>query len=295
MRQIIVGIGELLWDLLPGGKKLGGAPANFTYHATALGHSGIVASCVGDDPLGCEIRTTLEKLSLETAYIALAHDFPTGTVAVRLDPMGVPTYDIKEGVAWDHIPPSPQFDELAAQADAICFGSLAQRAEQSRRTIHAFVDKARPEALRVFDVNLRQHFFTKEIIQQSLHLANVLKVSDEELPTFQDALSIPHTGEDAITFIADEFNLEAVALTRGSKGSVLFSGGEISRHNGFPAKVVDTVGAGDSFTAALVAGLLSGFSLDEINEKANRLAAYVCSRPGGTPELPYDIVSLFET
>ena len=196
-------------------------------------------------------------------------------------------------VAWDFIPSTRDLLELARSADAICFGSLAQRSEPSRQTIHALLSESRADAIKIFDVNIRQQFHSKEIIQQSLHLANTLKVSEEELPTLLSALDIHHEGEDALKLIIEEYSLEAIALTMGAKGSVIISGGEVSRHSGFPAKVVDTVGAGDSFTAALATGLLNGFSLDEINEKANRLASFVCGQSGGTPTIPSSIAQLF--
>ena len=294
MGQIIVGIGELLWDLLPGGKKLGGAPANFAYHARSLGNEGLVVSCLGDDTLGREMLGTLGRLSIAIDYLVVDKQFPTGTVAVRFGSDDVPSYEITENVAWDHIPFTPLLAGLAARADAVCFGSLAQRSEASRHTIRSFLDAARADAVKIFDVNLRQHFYTKEVLQASLHLATVLKVSEEELPTLMRLLAHEGEGEVAARQLAEEYNLEAVALTLGARGSVIVSGSEISRHKGFPVKVVDTVGAGDSFTAALAVGLLNGFSLDEVNEKANRLSSYVCGQAGGTPELPESIVRLFE-
>lgn len=293
MSMTVVGIGEILWDIMGPGKgggeprkQMGGAPANFAFHAGSLGMQGITVSAVGDDMQGGEIIEQLRRLGLSTEYVSIDHDHPTGTVSVELDEHGKPTYTIHEGVAWDYVPSTPALTVLAGSCDAVCFGSLAQRSESSRSTILSYLANTRDDALRVFDINLRRRFYTKAVVEQSLTLANILKINDEELPVVCELLGIQGDEGDALRELACMFGLRAIALTRGPAGSLLLAGHEVSTHPGFTARVVDTVGAGDSYTAAFVCGLLRGHSLDRINEHANRVAAFVCSREGACPELP---------
>lgn len=290
MKPVLVGIGEILWDLLPAGRQLGGAPANFACHAQALGGEAYPVSCIGADPLGDEIRTRLGRLGLGTQYLAADPAHSTGTVTVELSADGKPTFTIMTGVAWDHVPQSPALLDLARRTDAVCFGSLAQRAPVTRDTIAAFLQATPPRALRVFDINLRQQFYSRAIIDASLRLANVLKINDEELPVVAELLGLAATDEAGrLAELAKRYPLRAVALTCGSRGSLLLAGGQLSRHPGITVKVVDSVGAGDAFTAAFVLGLLRGHDLESINVHANRVAAYVCTQAGATPPLPADL------
>ena len=285
-RPVIVGIGEILWDMLPSGRQLGGAVTNFAYHAQSLGGEGIVASCIGEDALGREIVSRLDGLGMSTRFLAVDPAHPTGTVDVTLDAKGSPTFIIREDTAWDFIPESNALYELAGRADVVCFGSLAQRSPVSRATIQRFIAATRPDCLRIFDINLRQAYYSAEVIRESLALANVLKLNDAELPVLRDMLDLPADELDAMRQIVRQFNLRVIALTRGAAGSRLYTPTEIDEHPGHPTTVVDSVGAGDSFTAALAMGLRNGDPLAAINDRANRLAAYVCSCAGATPPPP---------
>ena len=286
-RPTVVGIGELLWDLLPDGKQLGGAPANFAYHAQCLGANAVVASCVGDDDLGREILRQLDDNGLDVAHVATDARYPTGTVSVELDAEGVPDFTIHQNVAWDFIPASPELLDLASRADAVCFGSLAQRSPASRETIRRFLDATRAGCLRIFDINLRQAFFDEETIRRSLAASDVLKLNDDELPVVCGMLSIDGDEREMLARLLDEFSLRLVALTRGEKGSVLQTPDARSEHPGFaPDQIADTVGAGDAFGAAVALGLLRGDDLDTISRNANRLASHVCSQPGAMPPVP---------
>lgn len=292
-RYICVGLGEILWDMLPVGKQLGGAPANFAYHAQALGGRGIVVSCIGNDELGKEIMKRLEKLGLDSSYVAVDENHPTGTVTVELDEQGRPNYTIHENVAWDYIASNSGLLELAAQADAVCYGSLCQRSQVSRKTVRDFLGATNSDCLRVFDINLRQSYFKEEITRTMLELSNVLKLNDEELPVVADLLGLTGSETDILSQLTDIYELRLIALTRGAKGSRLYAQGENSNHEGLPAEVADTVGAGDSFTAAMTLGLLYDKPLDWINEYSNRLASFVCSQSGATPKLPDSLTQEF--
>jgi fructokinase len=287
-KRIIVGVGELLWDLLPSGKQLGGAPANFAYITKLLGDTGIPASRVGRDSLGDEALHRLTQLGLSTGCIQRDRTHPTGTVQIEVDGTGQPRFEISESVAWDFLDWTPQWQLLAQHADAVCFGSLAQRSELSRATIHNFVMASRPNAVQVFDVNLRQNFFSAEILAESMRLATIVKLNDEELPRIMRLLELEHQGEEDSArrlLSVSLHNLRLVCVTRGGGGSVLVTDGESSAHPGFRVKVADTVGAGDAFAAALVHGYLRGTSLAQINETANRVGAWVASQSGATPTL----------
>ena len=290
---VCVGLGEILWDMLPAGKQLGGAPANFAYHTQALGGQGVVVSCVGDDELGKEILSRLEELGLERKYIAVDKHHPTGTVTVALDDNGKPDYTIHENVAWDFIPCDPRLAELAARTDAVCFGSLCQRSDVSHRAVRAFLEATRAECIRVFDINLRQSYFNKAIVQTMLELSNVLKLNDDELPVVVELLDLGGSQDELFARLTDNYGLRLIAVTRGGHGSWLHAQGRSSEHKGFAAQVADTVGAGDSFAAAIALGMLHGRTLDEINEFANRLASFVCSQNGATPRLPDTLAAEF--
>ncbi|HXI72752.1 MAG TPA: carbohydrate kinase [Verrucomicrobiae bacterium] len=282
----VIGIGEVLWDLLPGGKQIGGALANYTYHAQTLGAEACLVSSVGNDPLGCEILERLSEMQVSVEGVVINTLAPTGTVAVMISPDGQPKFTIRENVAWDQIKATDFTRSVVAQADAVCFGSLAQRNEVSRAAIRSLVASTRPEALRIFDVNLRQNYFSKEIIESSLRLANILKINDEELPVLAGFFSLYGEPADQVAELARRFELQLVALTRGARGSLLYSRARYSEAKSLPVSVVDTVGAGDSFTAVLTMGLLAGWDLDRINRCANEVAAYVVSQSGATPRLP---------
>jgi fructokinase len=281
---LFVGLGEVLWDLLPDGKQLGGAPANFAYHAQAQGARGLPVSCVGKDELGREIAVQLTAVGLDTHFLATTDTLPTGTVDVKLDAAGVPTFTICAPVAWDAIPFTPEMKELAGRADGVCFGSLAQRDARSRASIGAFLDATRPDALRIFDVNVRQEYYSLEVLECSLRRANVFKLNDQELPIVAKLLGLGCAEpRAALPELARRYDLRLVALTCGGEGSLLFSAGRFSEHAGVKAEVVDTVGAGDSFTATLAVGLLNGGELDALNRNANQVAAFVCAHAGATP------------
>ena len=286
----VAGIGELLWDLLPQGKQLGGAPFNFAYHAFQAGCHPYVISAIGFDSPGDEILSRCDELELDKSYIQRMAGFPTGTVTVSLDAGGVPSYVIHENVAWDNIAWTDPLEDLAKSLDAVCFGSLAQRFPVSRQTILRFLKATRKDCLRIFDINLRQAFYTKEIVIQSLGLADLLKLNEDELPEVANLLDIQGDENELIDRLMNIFGLKLIALTKGSKGSTLFTKTEKSEMNVPVVMIADTVGAGDSFTAILVAGLLQNLSLGRIHNTATQVAAFVCTQKGATPKLPQTIL-----
>jgi fructokinase len=295
--SVIAGIGEILWDVLPSGKALGGAPANFIYQVMEIGGGDmqpLLVSRVGKDPLGDEILARWEDLSLSGEFISVDNHHPTGTVSVSVDPQGKPVYSIGENAAWDNLADGAELRELAATADAVCFGTLAQRSPLARKTIQAFLRKVEPDALRILDVNLRTPFYTRDVIEESLLLANVLKLNETEIRLLAEMLSIAGD-EDAIAAnLMRRFPLRWVVLTKGKKGSILYSAQQKHVHRGYPVKVVDSIGAGDAFTAAVAVGLLRRFPLERLLDCANRLAAYVCTQPGAMPVVPEEIKNIFQ-
>lgn len=284
----IVGLGEILWDLLPGGKQLGGAPANFAFHAQALGAQSYVVSAVGDDMSGHEILDRLKQLGLDSRYIAIDDDHPTGTVSVALDADGTPDFTIHENVAWDFIPLSDDMLRLASKVDAVCYGSLAQRSDVSRKTILSFIRATSGACLRVYDVNLRQSFYSREIINETLALSHVLKLNDEELPLVAELCAVSGNETEILQQLLTKYNLKLIALTRGKNGSRLFTPDEDSGIAGKSLPVADSVGAGDAFTAALVMGLIKKLPIATIHRQADALASFVCTQKGATPILPKD-------
>jgi fructokinase len=295
---IVVGLGEILWDLLPSGRQLGGAPANFAYCSHLLGNRAIVASRVGSEDLGTAIREELRRKQLTDDLVQSDPIHPTGTVNVDLDPAGQPKFEIAYPAAWDFMEWDTYLQKLAQSADAICFGSLAQRSDKSRQTILKFLDAASKDAVRIFDVNVRQSFYSAEIIEHSMERANVVKLNDHELPIIAKLLGIPEHGF-AETVLA-RFNVRLVCLTRGDKGSLLADPAGTHEHPGFCVQVKDTVGAGDAFTAGLVHELLRGSPLALMNDTANRIGAWVASSSGAMPEAPKEglnaaLVKLRET
>ncbi len=288
----VVGLGELLWDMFPQGKQLGGAPANFAYMTALLGDRGIVASRVGDDRLGQEAIWQLKSSGLDTSYVQKDGEHATGTVLVKVDSKGQPEYKICEDVAWDHLAWSEQWQELALSADAVCFGSLAQRSEVSRTTIRKFLQSVRADAARIFDVNLRQAFYSREILRVALLHANIMKVNHEELPRIVELFGEKFDGEkEGAKWLAEEFGLKLVCVTRGHRGSILYCNGVCDEHRGFTVKVADTVGAGDAFTAALVHHWLRKTPLAEMNLAANRMGAWVASQEGAMPGADESVLS----
>ncbi len=285
--QTIVGLGEILWDLLPSGRQLGGAPANFAYCSHLLGDRGVVASRVGSDEFGGDIRQSLLALGITDQFLQVDSGRPTSIVQVQVDAEGQPRFEIVDPVAWDFLEWTPTWKALAQSADAVCFGSLAQRHAQSRRTILKFLEATRPEALRIFDVNLRQNFYSQEVIYESMKRSNVIKLNHEEVPRIADLLSM--SGTDMQSFCAEviaKFHLQLICITRGINGSLLCTKDHTVEHPGFTAQVADTVGAGDAFTAALVHEFLRGSTLQQMNDSTNRMGAWVASRHGAMPKLP---------
>ena len=287
----IVGLGEILWDMLPAGKQLGGAPANFAYHSHALGAKGVVVSCIGDDELGREILDQLDGLDLDSQYIAMDKAHRTGTVTVKLDANGVPDFTIHENVAWDFIPLEAGLLELAARADAVCFGSLCQRLDVSRDTVRRFLKETKPDCLGIFDINIRQSYYSKDIVHKMLETSNVLKLNEDELPLVAELLDIKGSETEVLAELVARYELRLVVLTKGAEGSRLYGKDGDSVCEGIaPEKIADTIGAGDAFTAAVAVGLLNGNGLEQINAHANRVASFVCSQNGATPKLPDELV-----
>ena len=283
---IVVGMGEALWDVLPEGKKIGGAPANFAYHVSQFGLNSRVVSAVGDDKLGMD-NFREKKLNAMVEIVP----YPTGTVQVELDAEGVPCYDIKEGVAWDNIPYTPALEDLAKHTKAVCFGSLAQRSVVSRDTINRFIDAMPAEdTLKIFDINLRQGFYTKEILCNSFSKCNILKINDEELVTVSRMFGYPGIDlQDKCWILLAKYNLKMLILTCGVNGSYVFTPGNVSFVETPRVEVADTVGAGDSFTAAFVSSILSGLSIGEAHKLAVETSAYVCTQNGAMPVLPQSL------
>ena len=290
MSLLVVGMGEALWDMLPEGRKLGGAPANFAYHVSQFGLDSRVVSAVGDDELGNEILANFAEKQLDFQIEKVA--YPTGTVQVTLDEKGVPCYEIKEGVAWDNIPYTPALENLAKQTHAVCFGSLAQRNAVSRETINRFIDQM-PEdenVLKIFDINLRQHFYSKELIEASLKKSNVLKINDEELVVVGEMFGFADIDfQDKCWILLAKYNLKMLILTCGTEGSYVFTPGEVSFLDTPQVQVADTVGAGDSFTGAFVAAILSGKTVKDAHRLAVDVSAFVCTQNGAMPELAEEL------
>jgi fructokinase len=290
----IIGLGEIVWDLLPTGKQLGGAPANFAYHAQAIGLKTVKASIIssiGDDVAGREIQSQLTALAINQDYLAIDKTHQTGSVAVTLDELGNPHYCIAQAVAWDFIPAIPK--RLINQVDAICFGTLAQRSRVSANAIINFLKQLPRKSLRVFDINLRQTYYTAKIIHQSLKYANVVKINEDELRSVATLFNLIGDETDLLRQLCERYQLQLCILTKGNQGSVLLTSSKILTHQGFNVKVNETVGAGDAFTAAIAVGLLNGFELEYIHDCANRLAAFVCTSSGAMPKLTAEIINLF--
>ncbi len=286
----IAGIGELLWDVLPQGKQMGGAPCNFAFHALRAGFDAYVISAVGEDRDGEEILRVMDQLEVNKSFVQINPAYSTGTVTVELDSAGIPDYTIHENVAWDHINWTEDLGILAGEMDAVCFGSLAQRNQVSGNTIRRFLETTTQECLRVYDINLRQSFYNRETVLRSLKLANVLKLNEDELPVLAGYLGYDGSEEDTLTRLLGDFQLRLIAYTQGSQGSWLMTPDEKSHCEVPSVEIADTVGAGDSFTAALLAGTLNGLPLKRVHAAATEVAAFVCSQHGATPKLPVSLL-----
>lgn len=283
-RLTTVGLGELLWDVFPEGRQLGGAPANFAYMTSLLGDEGVVASRIGNDELGDDTKRRLEQIGLATSHVQVDSACRTGFAQVAIDAKGQPAFRIADPAAWDFFDWSNDWQALARKADAVCFGSLAQRSPRSRETIREFVRTSRPEATRILDVNLRQSFYSVEVLAESTKLADIIKVNNDELPVVVRTLGSSFQDEEsAAQWLLDTFHAKLICVTRGARGSVLLN--EYSRHEhpGKAVNVVDTVGSGDAFTAALVYHYQRQASLAVMNEAANRLGSWVAGQTGATP------------
>lgn len=273
----IVGIGELLWDLLPEGRKAGGAPVNFAFHASQAGADAYAISAIGNDTLGDELLYELDKNQIK--YLIERVDYPTGTVEVTLN-NGMPQYTINEQVAWDYIPLTENMKQLVSEADAICYGTLAQRSNVSRDTTEELLKLVKEDAYKLYDINLRQHFYSKELIDKSLSFANSFKVNDEEIEIMKAMFGLNMDNEQACRWFISQFNLKLVILTAGGLYSCLFTPDEYSVIETPKVIVADTVGAGDCFSGVLIASLLNGDSLAQSHTKAVDAAAHVCSYSG---------------
>ena len=290
MKQYIVGLGEALWDVLPEGAKLGGAPANFAYHVGQFGHNAFAVSALGKDELG--EKTLQEFDSKELKYIMPRVPFPTGTVDVTLDTNGVPSYNIKTGVAWDNIPFTPEIEEAARNCKAVCFGTLAQRNEASHQTIQRFLDATPKDCLKIYDINLRQNFYSKELIIENLKKANMLKINEEELVILSEMFGYPELDvENQCWLLLGKYDLDMLVLTCGTNGSYVFVPGQMSFLMTPKVRVADSVGAGDSFTGAFTAAILAGQPIEKAHKLAIEVSAYICTQNGAMPKLPAELIA----
>ena len=289
-QNYIVGIGEALWDMLPEGRKIGGAPANFTYHVSQFGLDAVAVSAVGDDELGAEIRQTFEEKDLQTQLATVP--YPTGTVAVTLDAKGIPHYEICEGVAWDNIPFSPELEALARNTIAVCYGTLAQRNSVSRKTIESFIAAMPADGIKICDINLRGTFYNKEVLESSMRACDILKINDEEIDEVSRLLGAEFpTQRMAALNLMSRYEVDILILTCGTNGSYIYSMDGTESFLPTPkVKVADTVGAGDSFTGAFIAALLCGKDIKKAHALAVEVSAYVCTQNGAMPELPDEII-----
>ena len=292
MRHKIVGLGEILWDVFPERKVLGGAPANFAYHISQFGFDGCTVSAIGNDPLGTEILDSLAQRQLN--HLIEKTDFPTGTVKVSIDNWGVPCYEICEDAAWDNIPFTPAIAEIAKETQVVCFGSLAQRHEVSRATIHAFLDAMPKDSLKIFDINLRLHYYTKEVIEKSLERADILKINDEEVVKIAQLFGWNLSEKEVCKRLLSMYNLDILILTKGTEGSWVLTPKEESFLATPKISIADTVGAGDSFTAAFIASHLHGRCLSASHQLAVEVSAYVCQQHGAMPRLADAHLELFK-
>lgn len=291
MKNTVVGLGEILWDVFPERKILGGAPANFAYHASQFGFNGYAVSAIGDDLLGKEILTSLEEKGLN--YLLEKTDYPTGTVQVTLNKAGVPQYEICENVAWDNIPFTARTENLAKNTQTVCFGSLAQRNNVSRETIRKFINAMPEDSLKIFDINLRLNFYSKEIIHESLEMSNMMKINDEEVVKVANLYGWKGDEQEICGRLLEDYKLDILVLTKGTDGSFVFTPRQTSYQPTPKVHVADTVGAGDSFTAAFVAAYLHGERIEDAHQLAVEVSAYVCLQHGAMPKLADSYLELF--
>lgn len=283
---LMIGLGEVLWDILPSGRVLGGAPANFAYMTNVLGDEGIVASRVGNDEFGYEACGVMQRLGLNTAYLQQDTEHETGTAAVSIDAAGQPDFTIKESVAWDFLQWTSEWEELSSRADVVCFGSLAQRSPGSAAAIESFLRNAPAKALRICDVNLRQSFYNKEVLRKSFQHAHIVKMNEQELLQISSLLNLSVGTEETLAKrLLKEYSLLLVCITLGDRGSVLVSEAQTVEHGGFRVKIADAIGAGDAFTACLAHYYLRGHSFEDLSEFANRFASWVATQRGATPSI----------
>lgn len=293
MEKIVIGFGELLWDILPAGKQIGGAPGNFAFHATQCGMNSCLMSAVGADDLGDELLHAADLRGLR--YMVSRTDKPTGTVDVKLDDNGIPQYVIHENVAWDFIPFTSEEEKLVKKAEAFCFGTLAQRNDESRATLLHLLELMKPTALKIFDINLRQHFYDEEIIRESLSRCNVLKLNEDEIIIIGRMLGDGEMNAQRLCEqLLEDYALRFLILTCGAKGSYVMSAAEKSYLKTPQVKVIDTVGAGDAFTAGFCAAYMFGKSLQEAHRLAVEISAYVCTQHGAMPVLPDELKNSFK-
>ena len=290
-KPIVAGIGEVLFDVLPDGERLGGAPINFAYQVNALGGQGIAVSTVGHDPRGQQAIRELQAYGFNTGTISIDRNHSTGYVLAQVNDTGVPTYFFPDDVAWDHLTLTDEARKVAPTIDCVCFGTLAQRSPTARAAILDFLRIVPASAVKIYDLNLRQNFYNTELIEASMALADILKLNDEELHILASLFGLAGDDQQMLAALADTFSLELAILTRGAKGALLLGKEQRVEHPGHPVALQDTIGAGDAFTAAVALGLLLGHPLRDIAEHASRLAAYVCSRPGAMPPIP-DVLKL---
>jgi fructokinase len=284
--SVMIGLGEVLWDILPSGKVLGGAPANFAYMTNVLGDEGIVASRIGNDELGREACEVIQRLGLKTSYLQQDSQHQTGTAAVSIDAAGQPNFTIQEPVAWDFLQWTAEWEELSSRADVVCFGSLAQRSPESAAAIESFLRNAPAEALRIFDVNLRQSFYNKAVLRKSFQHAHIVKLNEQELLQISQLLHLGTGTEETLAKrLLAEYSLRLVCITLGDRGSILVSKAQTVEHGGFRVKIADAIGAGDAFTACLAHYYLRGYSLADLSEFANRFASWVATQRGATPSI----------
>lgn len=288
-RPIIAGIGEILWDVIGDSEELGGAPINFAFHAAQLGAEACAISSIGVDNRGEAALRILRNSGMTTAHITRIEGAPTGYVKAQIDDCGVAAYDFPDNVAWDRIRIEAATLALAVRLDAVCFGSLAQRSPTSKKAIQDYLTAVRPDALKIFDLNIRQNFYSRELIRSSLEQADVLKLNDDEIEIVAEMEGLHGNVEENLQQLINRYGLKLAALTRGGKGSLLVSRESVSDHPGVKTEIVDTIGAGDSFTAVTALGMLRGYPLATINDQANRVAAFVCSRKGAMVALPEEL------
>lgn len=285
----VIAIGEIVWDCLPSGKQLGGAPLNFAFFAKELGADAYAVSAVGNDVLGDETLAVAATTGVCLDYVQ-RNSLPTSRVLVTLNEVGIPQYEIVEGVAWDAIEGSDAALKLVEDADVICWGSLAQRSEKSRNSILSLLDAAPDTCVKVFDINIRQHYYTKEVVEASLERANILKLNEDELPLVARMLGVEGSDKEIVSILIDMYSLKYLIYTHGADFSEVYSAdGEYSHVPTPKVSVADTVGAGDSFTAVFVTSLLKGDSLKDSHEKAVKVSAYVCTKNGAINPLPENI------